>query len=216
MKTTQKAIHGVKHIIRLSVLILALLPAFAGVPTTASLVKQLDSESDQTLDILDIYTLLRVNNFVVTLEAGLDNADKQIKFKAHTKITFEELFRQMHTMGYDVEKGGDTIAIYNPEIRKLGQGYLLNVSIPDLKLENVLPGTAITIIAEKFHLDIRPSAVPIGFYKGKPVSLNLQNITVREALSQIAKAAGMMGWLASPGIPDQSHKEHIGVVVSFD
>jgi hypothetical protein len=101
--------------------------------------------------------------------------------------------------------------------RKLGDKDPLNGVIDRLDLKNVGAYEAVRILAQQEGVNI-VSLAPSGSAGnvGGTVSLSLRRVTVRDALKQITKAAGLCGWTAIISlIKTGPNKGRIFTTISF-
>lgn len=115
---------------------------------------------------------------------------------------------------YEIGKD-NVVTIYDTPARQSGAKlpYPLDCKIASLELKDVDVVEAIQAISLK---NIHIFSTHFGKYPQKKFSISLKNCSVREALNQIAKAAGVNGWHVYPMlIKNGPNKGEIAVSVSF-
>ena len=172
--------------------------AIAGDPDTGPVIKTVTTSTPSMKIVLEI---LHDNGVVANYEGGFQGEEKESRVVLPTGNVPLDRFINAVTSGFGckIEKKEGVLTFYDPSAREDARQQPLNTVIDDLKIENTGADTAVNMIARKFNVNIacwglsNISAIP-----GKPVSLNLHNVTVREGLNQIVKAAGLFGWRSTP------------------
>jgi len=115
--------------------------------------------------------------------------------------------------GCKVEREPGIVTFYYDDVRQEGQKYALNAKIDEIQIDKAVFGDAVNLMAIKEGLNIRCITFgDLSFDNGKKISLKLHDVTVREALNQLVKASGLLGWNSKPL---QMDKDNPGIMVDI-
>ena len=144
-----------------------------------------------------VLEILRDNGVVANYEGGLRGDETDRRIALPTGAVSIDRFIKAVTEGFrcKAEREAGVLTFFDADARKDGREDTLNAMIDDMKLDNTQADDAVNMIAERLNVKIACMGMSmISAIPGKPVSLKLHQITVRNALDQIAKAAGLFGW----------------------
>lgn len=124
---------------------------------------------------------------------------KRVEFHGEVMSLDSALKEIARPYGFLYEIDSDSvITIYQPLARNLGKNYPLDKKIEFVVLHNTNVADAVMSIAKTYDIKICPLTLA-RHIPGKQFSIALKKGTVRDALNQIAKAAGLLGWNAWAG-----------------
>ncbi|MGB8352765.1 MAG: hypothetical protein WCD79_02670 [Chthoniobacteraceae bacterium] len=185
-------------IVIMSVASLAEPDTIAGDSDTGLVIKTVTTSTPSMKVVLEI---LHDNGVVANYEGGFQGGEKESRVVLPTgNVPFDRFINAVTAgFGCKMERKAGVLTFYDPAARENAGKQTLNAMIDDLKIDNARADDAINVISKKFDVGMvcfgssNSSAIP-----GKTVSLNLHNVTVREGLNQIVKAAGLFGWRSTP------------------
>jgi hypothetical protein len=166
------------------------------------------------LSLFDVASQLR-KKIHVNIEGSAVPITKKVKLKEGV-ISLNELLNLLsNSLGYQYSVKGNELTFVDPDVRKLGKNYALDTVVNQFEVKDVTPEDAIDILAKKQMLAL--TVIKIGNHNSeKKVSLYLKNVTVREALTKIAREAGRSGWNSTAGFQKQDENGlHATIIISM-
>ena len=156
------------------------------------------------VSLYNIADQLRKEIFV-NVEGSTQPIDRKMELK-NGSIPLNKLLELIKkTLGYDYSITGNELTFVDPDVRKFGKNYPLDATVDKFVVKAVTAEDAVKILAKEQELSIMTTSLETD-PSAKKISLQLANLTVREALNKIVKASGKSGWNSSGGFPKGDEK----------